>query len=1484
MNKNILLLISILMSFLITPQQTGAQVMSDYTAYPPFVAAGGMDPNILLVLDHSGSMQFPAYIGCDFTTYDNKRAKCGSSDSIQDPEYVYEVTHDYYGYFKIDKYYEYDTNKFVENDACVFADTDAEYRIGDTSGCISGNLLNWATMSRIDLLRKVLIGGKSVSTQTNAHTLRAEGGWREFSDHNLGCTFTLDGGSYPNLDHDLTITDYGLTGTCGYLTMWSSGSQIWDTSDSFRYIYQPVSGDFDVQLRVVSAPTESGQTYAKSGLMVRGSTAANSQHVSVNATYGAGLQFSYRAVDGGTTSTYADYKSRNYPEWVRLVRIGNVFTAYYSDNGSSWTMRNSVTVAMPADVLVGMSAASYSSSTLASAEFDEFICDVCSSDNFDDYVFDTGIWTAIDIDTSIEGTQIESCGGTCLVGTLSGANLKVDVPEADRRGVVQTLSDKDYDTQWDDDTPRFGVMIYAGDNREGEMRVGIDGSNMSSFLTSLQNEPPYSGTPTGEALREAYDYFTQTNSWTYEDNNAYIGGPGSSKDPMYVDGTVSACRKNFVLLISDGEWNGSVDPVVPARVNFVNDIRADIDGTQSISTYSVFTFGDEGSGRNALQQTALYGDFDDYDENTWPYNRTAYPSDSRNATLPASPCNPASLPMNGACKEWDKDEDGLPDNYYEASDGNKLENALITAITDILKNASSGTAVSVLATTGEGEGAVYQAYFYPHKLEDLQSRDWLGYIHALFVDEYGNLREDTNNNNALDMMSDLILIMEYTEENGTIINKYNDVDGKGTIGSLVETVPLDDVSSIWNGGINLWSMDPVNRTIFTTTDGYTHVDFTTANAVALESDLRAADSTESENIINWIRGYDFTDDETGVDFLPDTTDTGHPDGYRQRSITPSGETDVHVWKLGDIVYSTPTVVGRPMENYDILYGDSTYYTFRDNNLDRRLVVYAGANDGMLHAFNGGFYAEDSHQYCANGIDETGACAPGSRALGDELWSFIPRGLLPHLKWLTDPYYTHVYYVDLKPKVTDVRIFDNATHSGGWGTILIGGFRYGGKDISWATGSAQPEYYAIDITDPLDPKLLWTFTDDDLGLSMSYPSIARIGAKESDDPGEWYVIFGSGPTNFDSDSNLTAFSDGYVFVLNISSGNDGEIFPWTEGTNYWKLPTNNTTAFLADSITVDVDIDYDVDVIYIGENYEENGGSWNALMRRYSTARGSISDPLLWSPTVILDVGTVAGANDPSKKITAAPSASMDNKGELWLFFGTGQFLGSNDKNPDDTGAFYAVKDQCWTTICTNVSGTKFLDISGASVKKSTSGIEVSGAGGDCAVSGSDWTSLLSAVDDDACHGWVMYFNSVTESVDFNGTSLVHDGERVTSKPLIIGGLASWASYIPGDNECDILGESNAYSVYYKTGTAYKGYVFEGQIDTANPTGGEGGTIVARTKYLDKGMPSTPSAQITSDGGVSIIHQPSSGAVLPIKMEAPARLTSEVSGWKTTCVE
>ncbi|MDA2912132.1 hypothetical protein MYX04_14530, partial [Nitrospiraceae bacterium AH_259_D15_M11_P09] len=205
-----------------------------------------------------------------------------------------------------------------------------------------------------------------------------------------------------------------------------------------------------------------------------------------------------------------------------------------------------------------------------------------------------------------------------------------------------------------------------------------------------------------------------------------------------------------------------------------------------------------------------------------------------------------------------------------------------------------------------------------------------------------------------------------------------------------------------------------------------------------------------------------------------------------------------VWKLGDPIHSSPTVVGAPRERYDVIYGDSTYTDYFKKYKDRRQVVYVGANDGMLHAFNAGFYHRGDDPGTTTAIEHgwfttTATGVTNTPPLGDELWGFIPQELLPHLRWLAQGDYTHVYYVDLKPKITDARIFaDDTAHPKGWGTILIGGLRMGGSCGNCPAGEAPPmsvtadfgsgsetrtfysAYFVLDITDPeQDPTLLWS---------------------------------------------------------------------------------------------------------------------------------------------------------------------------------------------------------------------------------------------------------------------------------------------------------------------------------------------------------------------------------------------------------------------------
>jgi type IV pilus assembly protein PilY1 len=287
-------------------------------------------------------------------------------------------------------------------------------------------------------------------------------------------------------------------------------------------------------------------------------------------------------------------------------------------------------------------------------------------------------------------------------------------------------------------------------------------------------------------------------------------------------------------------------------------------------------------------------------------------------------------------------------------------------------------------------------------------------------------------------------------------------------------------------------------------------------------------SDEVNIIVNWVRGLDQT-------------------GLRRRQLPQDfdldGSTETVTWRLGDVVHSTPIAVSRPAEGYHFIYRDQSYGLFAARYNNRRHVIYFGANDGMLHAVNGGFYDGTQKRFCLTPDCNNETAAP---ALGAELWAYVPYNLLPHLKCLTQPNYEHKYFVDLKPRIFDVQIFDDDSsttniHPGGWGTLLVGGMRFGGARIAANTIDADNDnapdyaadtrqftsaYFIFDITDPeQSPVLLGELTFEnstlqtDLGFSTAMPTV--IPMKTGANTSEWYLVLGSGPTAIDGTSDQQA---------------------------------------------------------------------------------------------------------------------------------------------------------------------------------------------------------------------------------------------------------------------------------------------------------------------------------------------------------------------------
>ncbi len=406
-----------------------------------------------------------------------------------------------------------------------------------------------------------------------------------------------------------------------------------------------------------------------------------------------------------------------------------------------------------------------------------------------------------------------------------------------------------------------------------------------------------------------------------------------------------------------------------------------------------------------------------------------------------------------------------------------------------------------------------------------------------------------------------------------------------------EVVP-SGVEIVWDAGELLDARSAASRTVYTATpvdSVLARVDFTASNVDTLGPILQDVNN-DNEGLIDYIRG--------------------------------EGRT----WKLGDSNYSNPVVIGPPDGSVDQM-GDG-YQDFMNAWVDRRKVVYVGANDGMLHCFD--------------------------VITGEEVWGFIPYNLLPKLKnmWAVDEatgerYSARDIYVDGSPMVADVYIDADGDASQEWTTILISG-QGAGKGSS--LGGGINYYFALDITDPDNPQPLWEFTHDFLGETWSVPVVGKIRKNGED---AWLAFMGSGYDNDPSDTVGNVF-----YAVDAETGEyfwglyAGEVD--TSVALGWNIPNTIPCSpsivdinqdGLADRVYV-ADLDGRVWKIDVSIDYEDPNSWEGVIIYEDSNNYPIISKPADW-------INYVAGGTIPR------------------LYFGTG----GDDRAPNDVAySFIALLD------------------------------------------------------------------------------------------------------------------------------------------------------------------------------------------------------------------
>jgi regulation of enolase protein 1 (concanavalin A-like superfamily) len=189
----------------------------------------------------------------------------------------------------------------------------------------------------------------------------------------IAIVWSFESAAYAQVPSPWTNDDVGSVGVAGGASQSSgtfsvraSGADIWGTADGFHFVYQPLAGDGQITARVTGVTR--AHALSKAGVMMRDGLDPGDPHASAFVAADGQRRLTRRLVPGGSTATVT-HGAGAAPYWVRLVRTGNVFRAFFSTNGSTWISGGSTTITMSHTIYVGLAATSHNQSATTTATF-----------------------------------------------------------------------------------------------------------------------------------------------------------------------------------------------------------------------------------------------------------------------------------------------------------------------------------------------------------------------------------------------------------------------------------------------------------------------------------------------------------------------------------------------------------------------------------------------------------------------------------------------------------------------------------------------------------------------------------------------------------------------------------------------------------------------------------------------------------------------------------------------------------------------------------------------------------------------------------------------------------------------------------------------------------------------------------------------------------------------------------------------------------
>ncbi|GEM_PF-719780 len=588
------------------------------------------------------------------------------------------------------------------------------------------------------------------------------------------------------------------------------------------------------------------------------------------------------------------------------------------------------------------------------------------------------------------------------------------------------------------------------------------------------------------------------------------------------------------------------------------------------------------------------------------------------------------------------------------------------------------------------------------------------------------------------------------------------------------------------------------------------------------------------------------------------------------------------WILGDILHSKPLVFNYTKYSDNV---EGTCYASGSTSLPipthttgqpppnssyNTTFIFVGANDGMMHAFRD--------------------CD------GEEVWAFIPPLLLDDLRYY--PQQGHEYFVDAPPSlyIHDYDGDGNIEPDNGDKVVLLFGLRRGGGNAYLTPNDPRGAYYALDVTDPLNPKGMWQRTFSELGETWSQPRLAKVkdgttdkvvmfvgAGYDNNEDRRWGntqnfpVSTVSSPVNPITNTDTTvATNDGDPGVSNagVTSATGGsQLNPkgrglyaieiaslskdanlkyvpsfsqsgnlvWayvygesTTTTNASNIATNSNLTFSipSDLAVLDWDDDGYADRIYVGDT---GGQMWRFNLPLTTVAGVRQGVKANWTGDVIFRSNPGSDSTN-GHKIFYRPSVAR-NGSHAMLYFGTGDRehplnLASHDR-------MYMLFDR-GQGLANPADGmgvkteSNLIDVTDNTLQESSDSTAIN--------------NVFNALYADSNYGWYI--------------RLENPGEKMLAPPVIFFGQAFYTTYAPltsGQSNCEVgnLGTSRLYHLDFRTGEAVYNYVADNTQSA--PSGNEralkDGAILMkadRVRVLGEGIPSGIVTLMDASGKVTMM--------------------------------